>query len=262
MEFDPGELLYLRRSAFQSIEVSQSNGLRLLRTDRRAVQSALDLARPERLVLPYMQAMLSGLLFQAPPDSVLLLGLGGGDLMRFLLHHLPQSTLHAVEIDSTMVEVARNWFALPESGKISVQVEDAAAYLGQSRRHYDLLLVDIYGGEQLPTLFFDEAFYQHCHERLRDSGMLALNLLTDDAGSFRDILQRLRARFDRNTLCLTVPGHLNVIVLAFKQRPTGLSKPALSARAMQLWQRFGLDFDAGITELFSTNPTVDGELLF
>lgn len=262
MEFPKGELIHLRRSALHTIEVRQSGGVRLLRTDQRAVQSALNLDRPQQLILPYMQAMMAGLLFQRPAESVLLLGLGGGDLVRCLHHYLPQTHLTTVEIDSAMVAVCRDWFALPESDKFKIRIDDASHFLAKNQGRYELLLVDIYSGAEMPGLFFDSDFYRRCYDRLTENGMLVMNLITDDAETFKTILRRLRRQFDCATLCLTVPDHTNIIVFAFRQRPTRLTLPALSQQAVQLSKQFELDFTGWARQLFSTNPTEGGELIF
>ncbi len=262
MEFPKGELIHLRRSAFHTIEVLQSDGIRFLRTDRYAVQSALNLERPQQLILPYMQAMMAGLLFQRPAESVLLLGLGGGDLVRCLHHHLPRTRVTTVEIDSAMVAVCRDWFALPESDKLRICIDDASHFLGHDQGRYELLLVDIYSGAEVPGPFFDNGFYRRCYDRLKENGMLVINLITDDAATFKAILRRLRRQFDCATLCLTVSGHINIIVFAFRQRPARLTLPALSEQAVQLSKQFELDFAGWARQLFSTNPTEGGELIF
>lgn len=262
MEFPKGELIHLRRSAFHTIEVRQSDGIRFLRTDRYAVQSALNLERPQQLILPCLQAMMAGLLFQRPAESVLLLGLGGGDLVRCLHHHLPRTRVTTVEIDSAMVTVCRDWFTLPETDKLRIRIDDASHFLAKDQNRYELLLVDIYSSAEMPGLFFDSGFYRHCYDRLEDNGILALNLLTDDAEIFKAILWRLRRQFDCATLCLTVPGHANIVVFAFRQRPTRLTLSALSERAAKLGKQFELDFTGWARQLFSTNPTEGGELIF
>ncbi|ALP52593.1 hypothetical protein Tel_05210 [Candidatus Tenderia electrophaga] len=262
MHLPEGELIHVRHSPWHTIEVSQNEDVRVLRTDRRAVQSALNLKQPQQLALRYMQAMMAGLLFQPPPSKVLLLGLGGGDLVRHLHHYLPQVRLEVVELDEVIVDVCRDWFALPQSERLTVNVDDAANFVVTTRERFDWLLVDIYSDSGVPAPLIDSGFYQGCYDALNHSGMLVINLITDDAETFKSILQRLRRQFDCNTLCLSVPGHINIIVFAFRQRPTRLSSPALSRRAIELNKRFEMNFSEWAQQLFSTNPTEGGELMF
>ncbi len=262
MKFPNGELIHSCCSEFQNIEVSQSNDLRMLRTDKHAVQSALLLNHPQQLFLPYMQGMMTGLLFQPPPNKVLLLGLGGGDLVRYINHYLPKTSITAVELDAAMLEVSREYFALPDSDSIDIYIDDAMHYLNSNNACYEMILTDIYGGTEMPEILQNRRFYQHCYNRLEQNGLLILNMLISDAETFKQILWKIRQQFHRSTLCLTIPDHSNIIVFAFKQRPTELILPTLLKKAEHLNKSFELDFSGWAQQLFSTNPAVDGELIF
>lgn len=261
MEFATGRIIHRLRSELHHIEISDCDGMRLLRTDHRAVQSALNIARPEQLVLPYMQAMMAGLLFQPDPARTLLLGLGGGDLARFLLHHLPQARIDAVEIDPLMARVSRDHFALPDSQRLTLYIDDAGHFISLGHDDYSLILVDIYTGDGVPKLLLEPVFYHNCRDMLAQQGLLIINLLTDDAATFQSILRMIRSSFDRATLCLSVPDHTNIIIFAFEQRPAPLALPTLMEQAAQLSERFELELGDWTRQLFSTNPTNDGELL-
>lgn len=263
MKLLPGQLIYSRKSAFHTIEITQSEETLLLRTDQHAVQSVLSLNHPEQLNLPYMHAMIVGLLFQlSKPQNILMLGLGGGDLLRYLHHYLSESRVTAVEIDPAMVDVCREYFALPKSKNIKIKIDDAMHFISKSTQCYDMIMLDIYHGTSVPTVLHNQDFYQYCSDRLSENGMLILNLLTNDADIFKHILWVLREQFDRSTLCLSVPQHMNIVVFAFKQRPTDLRLEILQAKAEKLSKQYKLNFSEWVTQLFSTNPTVDGELIF
>jgi len=262
VEFPATELIYSRRTDFQTIEISQNPELRLLRTDHRAIQSALLRNKPEQLVLPYMQAMMAGLLFLSSPKQILLLGLGGGDMVRQLHHQLPESQITAVEIDPVIVEVSRDYFELPDSHNVTICINDAANFLHHDDQYYELIIVDIYDGEATLDLLKNKHFYQHCYQKLKDDGMLTLNLISNDADQFKQILWLIRQQFDHSTLCLTIAGHLNIVIFAFKKRPCEVNQSALLEKAEQLKQQFGLDVKEWAIQLFSTNPTADGELIF
>ena len=262
MDFAAGKLIHRLRSKLNRIEISESDGMRLLRTDQRAVQSTLNIARPEQLVLPYMAAMMTGLLFQPDPARTLLLGLGGGDLVRFLLHYLPRATIDAVEIDPLMAMVSREHFALPDSERLTLHIDDAGHFISQRHDDYSLILVDIYAGDGVPKLLLEPGFYRNCRDKLAQQGLLVINVLTNDAATFLSMMQMIRSRFNRATLCLSVPHHTNVIIFAFEQRPAPLTLSPLLEQAAQLSERFELELGDWTRQLFTTNPTMDGALLF
>ena len=64
-------------------------------------QSAMSLSRPEKLVFDYEKVMALAIAAVPRPRTVLLLGLGGGAMARFLARYMPGCTLTLVERDPT-----------------------------------------------------------------------------------------------------------------------------------------------------------------
>ena len=56
-----------------------------------AVQSTMDAAAPERLVLEYSRLMMASLLFVPEPGHIGMIGLGGGSLVKACHRHLPRA---------------------------------------------------------------------------------------------------------------------------------------------------------------------------
>ncbi|MFC1750408.1 methyltransferase domain-containing protein [Pseudomonadota bacterium] len=261
-EFVKGELIYSHNSAYHQIEISQQENIRLLHTDHQTIQSALNLDHPEQIPLPYMHAMMGGLLFQSPPKSCLLLGVGGGDLIRYLHHHIPACQITAVEHDPQMVYISREYFQCPTADNIDIRISDAEIFIEEKETSSaELLLIDLYG-DKLPPLLDTPEFYSECHRVLSKTGILAMNLLTNDEREFKSILWQIRRRFKQQTLCLTVPLYNNIVVLAFKKRPHELNQAALSNRATSISSEFGINFSRLVENLFATNPLNGGELYF
>ncbi len=72
------------------------------------------LARPNDLELAYTRSMMAFLLFNAAPRRVLMVGLGGGSLAKFIYHRLPEA-VYARCWRSTrdVVAIARRFFQVP-----------------------------------------------------------------------------------------------------------------------------------------------------
>ncbi len=209
-----------------------------------------------------MPVMLANLLFQPPPRRCLLLGLGGGDLVRYFHHQMPDCKITAVELDAEMAEVSQRYFALPIASNIQLVIDDAADFVAANKRPVDTLLVDIYGHNGMPALLHEDAFYYHCYRALSRDGIMVVNLLISHAQELHTILRKIRQQFHHLTLCLTVPGYKNVIVIAFRQSPTALDRAGLLQRATELSPRFGLNFAQMVENLFITNPLAGGKLFF
>lgn len=262
-EFDPscGHVIHSQRSRWQDISVLEHENLRLLRSGDSATQSAMDLTQPQRLVLPYMDAMMAWPLFGGHCQRSLLLGLGGGDLVRYLLHYYPQCQLDVVEQDEAMIRLCREYFALPDSPRLTTYVDDANNFLHFNNSHYDLVLLDIYHDGKQPGLDAASPLYSACHARLSEDGILVVNFLPRDAKHFSTAITELRALFDGRTLCLTVPGFQNVVVLGFKKRPATVNRAGLDMIVQSIGRNYGLDYEQLLSEIFRSNPTKDDNLI-
>jgi len=258
--YPQGQLIHLRRSELQTLAVYQDDQTRLLRVDEEAIQSACDITSPHKLLLPHTQSMMGTLLFQPPPKRALVLGLGGGDMVRFLHHYIPQTAITAVDIDHEMISIAEEYFMLPKS-RIHLACDDALHFLQSSESVYDTIFVDLYSTKGIPPVLHNWEFYLRCQSQLSGLGAMALNVVTDDAALFRDIVMKVRESFNYLSICLKVPAHKNVIVFGFNKKPTQKNHTSLQQSAKQLSQQYELDFDGFVEELFNTNPLEDGELI-
>jgi spermidine synthase len=101
--------------------------------------------------------------------NVLLLGLGGAAMWRFLRAYLPDCAPTLVEADETVVTAARRWFYL----RHPVVIDTAQHYLAESEAKFDAVLVDLYDSSGPADL--DETFWQRCLGALAPGGCLTAN---------------------------------------------------------------------------------------
>ncbi len=74
--------------------------------------------------------MMAFLLFNDRPERVLMIGLGGGSLAKFIYHYLPRARTQVVEINPRVVAVARQFFNVPpDDERFAVIVSDGAEYV-------------------------------------------------------------------------------------------------------------------------------------
>lgn len=262
MTHSSSQLIYDNHSLQHPIKVYETDKLRLLRSDEHFTQSALLLSRPEQLVLPYMKSMMAALLFIPNPNKIQLLGLGGGDLLRYLNHYLPKTQLNAVENDPAMQKVAQDYFFLPSNDHIQIKIDDAETYMAHQKSKTDWLLIDLFSHQKIPSLLSKPSFYSNCYELLNNNGLLVLNFISEDSELFKEILWILRCQFKQATLCMTVTHHTNILIFAFRQKPNDINRKALQIRAKELTPHFELDFSGFVDNLFATNPCSDDKLFF
>ena len=103
--------IYKNNDSDGVIEVTEFEGIRSLHFGSFAIQSAMSLKDRDKLELDYAKAMMSWLLFyEISSDDILLMGLGGGSLAKYMIKELPYCRVEAVEYRSLVADVAHDYF--------------------------------------------------------------------------------------------------------------------------------------------------------
>ena len=183
--------------------------------DEQAIQSCLNLESPEKLVLPYQQYMMMWRLLakDKAPSSASILGIGGGDIIRFLRSSFPSIKITAVDNEPRIAQIASEYFLIkPDQVYLTLQIEDAQIFIKKPHRH-DLLLIDIVANNVLPYFLAKLSFWQDCHASLNEAGIMVVNFIPDSKSHFLLVLDMLRDVFGHLPFCLEVPEHKNVVLL-------------------------------------------------
>lgn len=253
MQFVPKWRLRKPAADAATVYVSEKFGVRALHIGSDTVQSAMRIARPNDLELSYTRSMMACLLFQPSPRQVLMVGLGGGSVTKFVYHQLPQAQVRVLEIDPRVVAIARQCFGLPpDDGRLEVTVGDGADYMAREDVAADLIMVDGYDAESHVEALATRAFYGDCRARLTPGGILVVNLWGGDR-EFNAVLKRIEGVFPDGTLCLPARKPGNVIAFAFRDAPGPLHWDALARRAAELESRHGLEFAQFVEGLRAMN---------
>ena len=107
------ETIHEERSKYRDITVTQVGERRCLlfnvhRGDRN--QTCMMLDDPNRLVFDYTRMSFAGLLLQQAPQSILVIGLGGGSIPMTFADLFPSAQIDVIEIDDAVVKVAKEYF--------------------------------------------------------------------------------------------------------------------------------------------------------
>lgn len=139
--------------------------------------SSLDLADPGFLDFEYMQQMAAVMaLLPAGPLRVLHLGAAGSALARHVEHERPGSRQLGVDLDARLLELVREWFALPRSPLLRLRADDAGrALAGAHDGTYDVVVRDVFAGDRTPEHLVGTGFAAQAHRVLRPGGVLLVN---------------------------------------------------------------------------------------
>jgi spermidine synthase len=247
----------LRRS---SVEVSEEDGVRSLHLGGDAIQSSIRLKRPDELALDYTRAMMAFLLFQPLPREVLMIGLGGGSMARYIHQRMPGTRTTVVEINAKVLAAARSLFHFPvNDARLNVEIACGADYIADHAESADVLLVDGFDDGKQPGVLCTQAFYDAAYAALRPGGVMAVNFMAEEK-KLDAYLQRIEKSFDGQVACLTAADRVNIIAFALKRHPRQLAWVELKKRARQLQKIHDLPLDDFIAGLKKMNPHTQAAL--
>jgi spermidine synthase len=237
----------------QTPYVSERYGVRTLHIGSDTVQSAMRLAKPLDLELSYTRSMMAFLLFTRSVEDVLMVGLGGGSLAKFVYHRLPRSRVKAVEVSPQVIAIARQYFHVPENdARFEILTGDGAEYVTREDATANVLIVDGYDADAHAEELASRDFYGACRDRLKEGGMLVVNLWGGDK-SFTTLLQRIQSAFGGATVCLPAERPGNIIVFGFRSDPERLEWSEMETRARNLETELGLEFPRFVEGLRKMN---------
>jgi spermidine synthase len=237
----------------QTPYVSERYGVRTLHIGSDTVQSAMRLTKPLDLELSYTRSMMAFLLFTPAAQDVLMIGLGGGSLAKFVYHRLPRSRVKAVEVSPQVIAIARHYFHVPENdSRFEILTADGAEYVTREDVTADVLVVDGYDADAHAEELASRDFYAACRARLKDGGILVVNLWGSDK-SFTTLVQRIQAAFEGATLCLPAERPGNIIVFGFRSDPERLEWGEMESRARSLETELSLEFPRFVEALRKMN---------
>ena len=237
----------------ETVYVSERFGVRSLHIGSDTIQSSMRLAKPVDLELSYTRSMMAFLLFVPRPDDVLMIGLGGGSLAKFIYHQLTATRTEVVEVNPKVVSIARQYFHVPvDDARLKVHIDDGAEYVRRQDVSANVIVVDGYEADAHVEELASRAFYTACRQRLRPGGIMVVNLWGGDK-LFKTLLQRIEDAFPEGTLCLPAERPGNVIVFGFERSPGIFTWHELALRAGALQVQYGLEYPRFVTSLRKMN---------
>lgn len=249
------QLLYKTKDIYGVIEVKENSSTRSLYFGSDAKQSSMYLCDPDLLALNYTKVMAMGLFLQKEIDSVLILGLGGGSLAKFIHRHFPNCRIDVVEYNETVRDLAYEYFELPQHSNIQVHLADAGEFVRNPEiGSYDLILVDVYHGEGMSDSVKGMGFYNACCSHIKPKGLLIMNFWTADEEVLNAGRQALSCCFSNTILEFPVENKANLILFAPKQLFGSLERKRATFLAKDLTQQTGVEFVQLLRKLRHYNP--------
>lgn len=155
-------------------------------------------------------------LFFKQPGEMLLVGLGGGSVVKNYVRD--GWRVDAVEIDPVVTKIAYRYFGLKESEAMVYEM-DGRQFLISHEMTYDIIIMDAFGSSSIPFHLVTEEAFGLIHSRLAPGGILAMNI---HAVGWRDVIV--------SSLAATLSQKFeNVLVLPIAEPPNQLGNLILLA---------------------------------
>lgn len=241
-----GLVIYQNHDDEGILEVVEQAGIRSLHFGSSSRQSAMAVDDPETLQLAYAKAMTAWRLFKDQLDDVLLIGLGGGSLARYILYHYPESKVTAVEYRASVVRVARSHFGLPLDNRLKIVTGDGGAFIKQQAQDkeqlYSLMIIDAFDVDGLADSVASIAFFDACKKLLKHDGMLLINLWESQRNVTPVVFEWLERIFNDKVLKLPVRKRGNIIVMGFNPEVPRMDWQTIKRKAVALEEEFQIEY--------------------
>jgi len=133
--------------------------------------------------------------------QILILGFGGGTVAQLLLDKFPNSHIKGIEIDPVMIKIYKEHFSCPvrveDLRPLQLIQADCFHWIQNCEQKYDLILIDLYQGHDIPQQLYKKEFIRNIKTSLGPKGQLLLNHLFFDDYKKRipELIKTLETQF-------------------------------------------------------------------
>ena len=185
----------------------------------------------------------------------LLLGVGGGSLVRAL--RAADRALHVIGVErrAAVIDAAHAYFGLPDDRHVRIVCDDADRFLAACDQQFDLLFADLYMADGMCPRQVAPDFLLHCRSRLAGNGVLVANQWSSEFAGNRAALVALNEVFDGRVVNLHAQGG-NILSFAFHDALPDLHRDAWFDAAQALGLKLSIPLQRHARNLWRQNAEV------
>ena len=151
------------------------------------------------IAMLWRRAFLNFSIAHLPVSRILVLGVGGGTVFGLLKRFFPQAAMTGVDIDPTILDIAEKYFGLADMQGLTLIHDDAQGFVHKTREHYDLVIVDLFFGREIPEFVTKDIFLTDLKRLTSPGGRIVINFLReleyqDKSDTFMQLLSKKFAR--------------------------------------------------------------------
>jgi spermidine synthase len=241
-------LIFEKETRYHHIMVYEDGYIRTLRLGKgyeAGKQSRVDIRSPHDLILEYTRLVFSGLLINDRPDSILIIGLGGGVIPRAFNRYFPEAKIDVVDIDPDVLDVAEKYFLFKHGKNINAHISDGRVFVEDKirRNHsvkYDIIILDAYDSSSIPGHLLTKEFLELIARVMNPKGVIVANVLSDN-NLFHSIIKTYREVFGRCYVFMGEQAKNAVLVTPGKDVPD-LVQVEIMEKAYYLNKNYDFNF--------------------
>ncbi|XVF84603.1 hypothetical protein PTKIN_Ptkin17bG0050600 [Pterospermum kingtungense] len=179
-----------------------------------------------------LSSYLEGVASAGNKVRAVVLGLGAGLLPMFLHGCMQFMQIEAVELDSNMLNLAKDYFGFTEDSRLKVHVADGIQFVqdcidlsaaGDIPLHknkntaVDILIVDVDSSDLSSGMtcpapdFVEESFLRNVKDTLSEQGLFVINLVSRSPAVKDMVVSRMKEVFS-HLFCLQLEGEVNLVI--------------------------------------------------
>lgn len=182
MQYRKPEVIYIDKSQYGTYcvvdMIYNDRPARMLFGDSNSPQSGLAKDDNQELLFDYNQRFLE-IMMGLQPKRALVIGGGVMMLPAAAISLFPRMTIDVVEIDETLVSLAKEYFDLPTDPRLRIHVGDGLEFVSSSRTKYDMIIFDAFHGYSVPSHLVDQNAAAAYRTSLSRKGILAINFISE-----------------------------------------------------------------------------------
>lgn len=159
-------------SVYDTTELYGEKGrFRVLEFSNSAIQGAMDLNNPTRILFEYPRAIIHVIDYNIPDlENAFIIGHGIGTIAGYYA----EKQCRVAELDLTVVEVSKKFFGYRWD---NVSIGDGRQILADEVRYaYDAIVLDAFTEKGTPMHLISKPFFEMCRHKLDSSGLIIMNL--------------------------------------------------------------------------------------
>lgn len=256
-QLDDG-ILEKKKSPYSRIRVSKNDNIITLYFEKKELlytESRIDLENPYTLQIAYAKFMAAGLMYPGNVDRVLMLGYGGGSVTEYFRHYHKNLDVDGVEIDPVVIEMAKRYFLVKPDQNNRIHIQDAREFVNQTKKKYDLVFTDAFGGGFVPKHLVTIEFFKEIKSILSDDGCIVTNLYDDS------LHKRFLAAYEKLFQVVDVyPTGVNTSRITVACKGKKRSVVDLRKRALQLDKKYKYIYPLTDILKYRTEVEVDSSI--